>query len=286
MFFDFNISNHTLSLASSPSLYSGNSNYYICRFDFSTDDWANLSKFAVFTCDDKAFSSPIENNECVLPCEALIGNSPVFVGVYGTNFSEDNYTRISTGLVCLFVAEGAYKEANAPSVPTPDVWEKYYSEIIRVGGFADRAQTAAQAAENSASSSEDSKNLAVQALSDLLKMLGTDIATLVNGKIPASQIPSIATTEIFTASSLEEMEGLSVENGDICIRQDENKSYIFSNGWIYLASPTDYSARSGYAETAGTAQNANTINNHRLVEMTAEEYATAVKDENTYYLVY
>ena len=286
MIFDFKVSNHTLTLSSAPSVYSGNCNYYSCRFRFSSDDWTGLEKFAVFTCDDKAISCSLENNECILPCDILTENSPVFVGVFGINPSEESYKRISTGLVCLFVAEGAYREAAAPSVPSPDLWEKYYAEIIRVGGFAERAEDAAKASENSALSAENDMRLAAQILADFLRMIGTDVATLVDGKIPVSQIPSIATTEIFTASSADEMRFLSVENGDICIRTDENKSYIFSDGWVYLASPTDYSARSGYAETAGTAQNANTINNHRLVEMTARDYETAVKDENTYYLVY
>lgn len=286
MIFDFNVSNHTLSLVAPPSLYSGNCNYYTCRFNFMTDDWAPLTKFAVFTNESNAFSVLIEDNQCVIPCDVLVGNSPIFAGVYGTNLSEDKYTRISTGLVYLFVADGAYKEASAPPVPTPDLWEKYYEEVVRVGGFADRAESASNRAELSSASAKESKETAIQALSDLLSMLGTDIATLINGKIPVSQIPSIATTEIYTASSLKEMNNLSVENGDICIRHDENKSYIFNDGWIYLASPTDYAAKSGYAETAKTAENANTINNHRLVEMTAEEFEMAVKDDNTYYLVY
>jgi len=267
-------------------LFSGNSNYYTCRFNFETEDWSGLSKIAVFTNDDGAFSVPVEQDQCVLPEEVLTGNSPVFVGIFGTNLSSENYIRISTGLVCLYVADGAYKEANAPSVPSPDLWEKYYEEITRVGGFAERAENAAQNAEAQAVYAEDSKKAATRALSDILEMVGTDLAMLIDGKIPASQIPSIATTEIYTVSSAEEMNSLSVENGDICIRLDENKSYIFSDGWIYLVSPTDYSAKSGYAETAKTAENANKINNHRLVEMTAEEFEIAVKNDDTYYLVY
>ena len=126
-----------------------------------------------------------------------------------------------------------------------------------------------------------------QNLQDLLKMIGTDIATLVNGKIPVNQIPSIATTEIYTATSQEEQDKIKAENGDILIRTDESKSYIWKDtGWVYLASPTDYSAKAGYAETAGVAENANKINGHRLVQMEIKDFETAVKDPNTYYLVY
>ena len=286
MFFDFNVSNHTLTLTSPLSVFSGSDNYYICRFNFITDDWSNLSKFAVFTNDTDSFTVPLKDNQCAIPTKALLESSPLFAGVYGINFTDEEYSRISTSLVCLYVADGAYSETSIPPVPTPDLWEDYYREVVRVGGFADRAENASNSAELSSASAKESEETAVQALSDLLSMLGTDIATLINGKIPVSQIPAIATTEIYTVSSLEDMENLSAENGDICIRQDENKSYIFRDGWVYLASPTDYSAKSGYAETAKNAENANKINNHRLVEMSAEEFEAAVKDENTYYLVY
>ena len=117
-------------------------------------------------------------------------------------------------------------------------------------------------------------------------MLGTDIATLVGGKIPVEQIPAIATTEVYTAASAAEMSAFVAQNGDICIRTDENKSYIYKDtGWVYLASPTDYASTAGHADTADNAQNAAKINNHRMVEMTAEAFATAVKDPDTYYLV-
>lgn len=286
MTFNFEVSNNSLTLTSNPAVFSGSENYYLCKFDFLTSDWDNLSKLAVFTFNETAVSVPLANNECFIPAEVSSSEGPVCIGVFGTNGQENDYLRISTGLVYLSVGEGAYREAALPSVPAPDLWEKYYAEITRVDGFAQRAETAAESAKQSAQSAENSNTSATQALSDLLRMLGTDIATLIDGKIPVSQIPSIATTEIYSASSAEEMAKLSVENGDICIRTDENKSYIYNNGWVFLVSPTDYASRCGYAEFAETAENASMINHHRLIEMTAEEFETAVKDPDTYYLVY
>lgn len=135
-------------------------------------------------------------------------------------------------------------------------------------------------------SATELKNQMMQAYADYLSSLGTDVATLVNGKIPANQIPAIATTEIYVVSSDDEMNALSAETGDICIRSDLKRSYICSDGqWVYFAAPDDYAATAGYADQAGSAENANKINNHRLVEISAENFATAVKDENTYYLV-
>ena len=69
----------------------------------------------------------------------------------------------------------------------------------------------------------------------------------------------------------------------MCIR---DRSYIYKDtGWVYLASPTDYASNAGHANTADNAVNASMINNHRMVEMTAEEFQSAVKDPDTYYLV-
>lgn len=133
---------------------------------------------------------------------------------------------------------------------------------------------------------EETEQKVVQVKNDVVSMLGTEIATLVGGKIPASQIPSIATTEIYHVASQAEMEALSVQRGDICIRTDEDKSYIYNeSGWIYLASPTDYVQQAMYAETAGTAEDATKINGYRIITMTQDEYDAAVKETDTIYLV-
>lgn len=161
---------------------------------------------------------------------------------------------------------------------------------------AEQSAQAAAASEENAAESEDaaylSEKKAAQALADLLAMLGTDIATLVDGKIPVSQIPAIAITETYVVASIEERDELIAQEGDVCIvniegeQADESASYIYDGEqWKLLKSPTDYASEAGYAATAGQAENANTINNHRLINMTAEQYETAVKDENTFYLV-
>lgn len=149
------------------------------------------------------------------------------------------------------------------------------------------AEEASNAAEESAEAAEASEKAATQAFKDLLEMIQSgQIATLIDGKIPVENIPSIATTEIYTAATMEEMQAIEAQRGDICIRTDELKSYIFNDTWIYLVAPTDYAAKAGHADTATNATNANTINGHRLIEMTEEEFEAAVKDTDTYYLVY
>ncbi len=286
MRFKFTVKNHTLTPCNLTDMRSGNDNYYSLLFDFVSEDWENLVPFAVFATEVSAISVPIFNNVCIVPSEALLKDGNISLGVFGTS-SGENHLRISTNQILLPISKGAYDTASAPSEPTPDMWEQCLKEITRVGGLAQTAQDASDDAKKSALEAKHSENCAAQALSDLLSMLGTDIATLIDGKIPPSQIPSIATTQVYSAESASQMNALEVENGDICIRTDENKSYIMSDGsWVYLVSPTDYSSKSGYAETSGTAENALKINNHRLVEMSASQFEAAAKDPDTYYLVY
>ena len=66
------------------------------------------------------------------------------------------------------------------------------------------------------------------------------------GKIDSSVLPSLAITDTFTAEDQDQMIGLSAQKGDVCIRTDENKTYILQKepateitNWLELATPTD-----------------------------------------------
>lgn len=56
------------------------------------------------------------------------------------------------------------------------------------------------------------------------------------------------------------------------------------DNWVkFGVSYTEYSGNSSYAQNAG---NAHTINGHRIIEISKADFEKAVKDPNTYYLVY
>ena len=66
------------------------------------------------------------------------------------------------------------------------------------------------------------------------------------GKIDSSVLPSLAITDTFTAEDQDQMIGLSAQKGDVCVRTDENKTYILQKepateitNWLELATPTD-----------------------------------------------
>lgn len=137
-----------------------------------------------------------------------------------------------------------------------------------------------------------------QAYSDFLKQLGTDVATLVGGKIPMSQIPATATQEIYTVSDEDEITKVAAQRGDLCEIITEMNGLPFvertfqllgddstvRSNWVEWG--TSYAVSSGHSSLADNANNANMINNHRLIEMSAEDFASAVKEDDTYYLVY
>ena len=73
------------------------------------------------------------------------------------------------------------------------------------------------------------------------------VATLdAGGKIPGSQIPAVAITDVFTVASQAAMLALTAERGDIAVRSDINKSFALAaepastlGNWVELRTPTD-----------------------------------------------
>ena len=73
------------------------------------------------------------------------------------------------------------------------------------------------------------------------------VATLDStGKIPNTQLSPLAITDVFTAANETEQLALTAQEGDVCIRTDESKSYIHNGGtagdmtdWQELLNPTD-----------------------------------------------
>lgn len=66
------------------------------------------------------------------------------------------------------------------------------------------------------------------------------------GKVPSSQLPALALTDIWTVASEAEQLALTAQEGDIAIRTDLNKSYAHNGGtagtmadWSLLLTPTD-----------------------------------------------
>ena len=160
------------------------------------------------------------------------------------------------------------------------------------------AQSHADKAYNSSVDAAESEETASQALADLLAMINSgDLILATDGKLPLSAIPATATQEIYTVTSENELTGLTAQRGDLAeLIEEIDSERTITKTWQCLGDAsvrenwvvwgTSYAVQAGNATTANNALNANMINNHRIVEMTEEEFASAVKDADTYYLVY
>jgi len=67
-----------------------------------------------------------------------------------------------------------------------------------------------------------------------------------DAKIPTSQLPALAITDVYTVDSESEQLDLTAEEGDVAIRTDESKTYIHNGGtagdmtdWSEMATPDD-----------------------------------------------
>ena len=74
----------------------------------------------------------------------------------------------------------------------------------------------------------------------------TNASNISSGTLPSSVLPAIALTETFVSASEVAQLALTVQEGDVCVRTDENKSYIALNAdnvnmgdWQVLLTPTD-----------------------------------------------
>lgn len=254
MVFYFEINGDKMTKKELTDANTGSAGYYKCQFDFKTDDWDGLSKFAVFIIDNNPIPVEITDEECDIPVQSINSVGNTFVGVYGTNADANALKRISTNFEYIKVGQGAYSTENAPEPPAPDLWEIYYAKVkAEVAEAAEQAETAtakatdatnqaaaallsannakiseqnAKMSENNAKTSEtnaktsetnakNSEDKTEQAMSDTLAMIGNDICPLADGKIPMQYVPATATTEIHEIVSESELTGLTAQRGDL-----------------------------------------------------------------------
>ncbi len=60
------------------------------------------------------------------------------------------------------------------------------------------------------------------------------------GKISSEFLEAVALTHVYVEDTLEDMNALEVQTGDVCIRTDENRTYIYKDtSWVLVQTPTD-----------------------------------------------
>ena len=95
-------------------------------------------------------------------------------------------------------------------------------------------------------SADDIEGLGTAATLDTGNSAGNVVVVGEDGKINPDLMPALAITSVHVVASQEEMLALTAQEGDVCVRSDEEKSYILKQApastlanWIELDSPTD-----------------------------------------------
>lgn len=148
---------------------TGSLNLDEVHFDFNGDEWANLTKVAVFVAENgKVYDVPLVDNTCVVPYEVYKSTqlsaknsssiSSVAIGVYGITIDNETIEKIlPTNLVTLPLGLGSYFPGESPSpLPNVDQWQIY---IQQIEDLANNASTSAQSAlvseQNAANSAQE-----------------------------------------------------------------------------------------------------------------------------------
>ena len=315
--FNVNVFGSEIKINSLMPLVSGGENQFKIRVMFSKE-WEYLQKFLVFK-TDKTYQIAVSEN-AIIPNEVL-SKSKFTLSAIGVG-SDKTFT--TTEVLCE-VIQGPY--ISPETLPTPTEWVVYIKQVeVLKNETLDARDNAKQSEINTkeseikakeselkAKESEDvtevnkditesnkditetnkditevNKDKSIQALRDLLNMLGTDVATLTDGKLTASQIPNISINKSFLIQDESELSTLKAEIGDMAYQEDDEQKVIAlwwlvgNNGeWKKLG--LSFVAESGHSNTSDYADNANKINNKRIVIMTFEEFINGAKSDDIYF---
>lgn len=220
----------------------------------------------------------------------------------GQEFAEnlDAEVEAATKVVTNLVNEASQSAAEAEGYKNESMDNANAAGIFaaEAEGYKNEAHTSAMDAESYKDEAQVAEDGASQALSDLLNMINSgDIVLAVDGKLPLSSIPATATQEIYVVESESALTSLVAQRGDLAeLVETVNGERTITKTWQCLGNPssrdnwvvwgTSYAVSAGNAEQSKSAENSARINGHRLVEMSEEDFENAVKDDDTYYLVY
>ena len=120
-----------------PDMVEKTLNYVKCVFDFVSDEWNGTIKTAYFRNEKtgKIISQILQNNECMIPHEALSSEGCVSFSVAG---EKENY-RITSNAVSFFNHPTVY--GGEPSDPTPTEYEQIIALSLETMKIAQQVRT-------------------------------------------------------------------------------------------------------------------------------------------------
>ena len=123
---DINVSVNKICIANPDILNSGEAYIHKLKFNFSEEYTPDLVYRACFTCLSGTFVSPILNNECEIPPEALEADGTIELGVYAYILQDETLEkRFSPEHLFLAIKAGSYREGLESEAPTPTEQEQW-----------------------------------------------------------------------------------------------------------------------------------------------------------------
>ena len=124
---------HSLELQKTTDVNSGEYNIQNIEFEFS-NEYEGLTKMAVFSNEDEAFTTMITNGSCIIPSEILQTDGTIGVGVYGYSVNGDNLIkRYSPKPVFFNVELGSYQLAQESIEPSSDIITQILAQLESQG---------------------------------------------------------------------------------------------------------------------------------------------------------
>ncbi|WP_296887213.1 hypothetical protein [uncultured Methanobrevibacter sp.] len=117
---EFNVNNQVLKRTDSNKPANLSSEYLKCIFNFESDDWESMGKFAIFKAGTLNYRVAINDDECIVPFDALQHNRFALT-VYGV----DGDVRITTNIIPVNLGvSGFVSEYDESSYFNPDMTEE------------------------------------------------------------------------------------------------------------------------------------------------------------------
>lgn len=124
---------HSLELQKTTDVNSGEYNIQNIEFEFSSE-YEELTKMAVFSNEDEAFTTMITNGSCIIPSEILQTDGTIGVGVYGYSVNGDKLIkRYSPKPVFFNVELGSYQLAQESTDPSSDIITQILAQLESQG---------------------------------------------------------------------------------------------------------------------------------------------------------
>lgn len=124
---------HSLELQKTTDVNSGEYNIQNIEFEFS-NEYEGLTKMAVFSNEDEAFTTMITNGSCIIPSEILQTDGTIGLGVYGYSVNGDNLIkRYSPKPVFFNVELGSYQLAQESIEPSSDIITQILAQLESQG---------------------------------------------------------------------------------------------------------------------------------------------------------